>query len=245
MIWPNPETASSEEAARVVMTINHISHYQITRTLGRGGMGVVYKAIDQKLKRTVAIKSLPPESVGDENLRRRLMSEARAASRLNHPNICTIYEVDEADGILFIAMEYVTGNTLSDEILNGPIDVQRALAIATQIAAGLDIAHRANIIHRDIKPSNIALPQDGPVKTLDFGIARVLNRIDAESPSEAITQLNNLTAAGQLVGTVAYMSPEQLNAEEVDERTDIFSFGVMLYEMLRGQLPFRGSSMAQ
>ena len=227
------------------MTISNISHYQITGTLGRGGMGVVYKAIDQKLQRTVAIKSLPPESVGDENLRKRLMSEARAASRLNHPNICTIYEVDEADGILFIAMEYVTGNTLSEEIRNGPIDIERGLDIAVQIAAGLDKAHRENIVHRDIKPSNIVLPQDGPVKILDFGIARILNRMVGESLSEGATQQTNLTEAGQMVGTVAYMSPEQLNAEEVDARTDIFSFGVLLYEMLRGQPPFRATSLIQ
>ncbi len=170
-------------------------------------MGVVYKAIDQKLQRTVAIKSLFPESVGDENLRKRLMSEARAASRLSHPNICTIYEVDEADGILFIAMEYVTGHTLNEEIRNGPIDIERALDIALQIAAGLDKAHRENIVHRDIKPSNIALPKDEPVKILDFGIARIIKGIDGDAPSEAVTQQDNLTEAGQIVGTVAYMSP--------------------------------------
>ena len=207
------------------MSITKISHYQITSILGRGGMGVVYKAIDQKLQRTVAIKSLPPESMGDEKLKKRLMSEARAASQLNHPNICTIYEVDEVDGILFIVMEYVTGHTLSDEIRNGPIDIGKGLDIAVQIAAGLDQAHRANIVHRDIKPSNIALPKEGPVKILDFGIARTLKPMEGELLSEAVTQ-QKLTEAGSLVGTVAYMSPEQLNAEEVDARTDIFAFGV-------------------
>lgn len=227
------------------MTISNISHYQITGTLGHGGMGVVYKAIDQKLQRTVAIKSLPPESVGDEKLKKRLMSEARAASRLNHPNICTIYEVNEADGILFIAMEYVTGHTLSEEIRSGPLEVERALDIAFQIAAGLDKAHRENIVHRDIKPSNIVLPQDGPVKILDFGIARILNRMVGESPGDAVTLQSNLTETGQMVGTVAYMSPEQLNAEEVDARTDVFSLGVLLYEMLSGQRPFRANSMIQ
>ncbi|MGI8918369.1 MAG: protein kinase domain-containing protein [Pyrinomonadaceae bacterium] len=226
------------------MTISNISHYQITGTLGRGGMGVVYKAIDQKLQRTVALKSLLPESVGDENLKRRLMSEARAASRLNHPNICTIYEVDEADGILFIAMEYVTGETLSDEIRKGPIEIERGLDIGLQIAAGLDQAHRSNIVHRDIKPANIVLPKDGPVKILDFGIARVLKQLDGESLSEAATQ-QKLTEAGQLMGTAAYMSPEQLNGEDVDARTDVFAFGVLLYEMLSGQPPFRGATLLQ
>lgn len=227
------------------MTISNISHYQITGTLGRGGMGVVYKAIDQKLQRTVAIKSLLPESVGDEKLKKRLMSEARAASRLNHPNICTIYEVDEADGVLFIAMEYVTGRTLSDEILEGPIGIERGLDIGLQIAAGLDQAHRANIIHRDIKPANIVLPTDGPVKILDFGIARVLQRVEGGLPSEALTQQANLTEPGQFVGTAAYMSPEQLNGEDIDTRTDVFAFGVLLYEMLSGQPPFRGATLLQ
>jgi serine/threonine protein kinase/Tfp pilus assembly protein PilF len=227
------------------MTISNISHYQITGTLGQGGMGVVYKALDQKLQRTVAIKSLRPESMGDEKLKKRLMSEARAASRLNHPNICTIYEVDEADGILFIAMEYVTGHTLSEEICSGPLDIERALDIAFQIAAGLDKAHRENIVHRDIKPSNIVLPPDGPVKILDFGIAQILNRMVGESLSEAVTEQANLTEPGQMVGTAAYMSPEQLNSEEVDARTDIFSFGMLLYEMLSGQRPFRATSLMQ
>jgi serine/threonine protein kinase/Tfp pilus assembly protein PilF len=226
------------------MSINNISHYEITGTLGRGGMGVVYKAIDRKLQRTVALKSLLPESVGDDKLKRRLMSEARAASRLNHPNICTIYEVDEAAGILFIAMEYVTGPTLSDEIRKGPIEIDRALEIALQLAAGLDQAHRTNIVHRDIKPSNIILPQDGPVKILDFGIARILKRMEGESLSEALTQ-QDLTEPGQIVGTAAYMSPEQLNGEEVDARTDVFAFGVLLYEMLSGQPPFSGATLLQ
>lgn len=227
------------------MTITTISHYQITGTLGRGGMGVVYKAIDQKLQRPVAIKSLLPESLGDEKLRQRLMSEARAASRLNHPNICTIYEVDEADGILFIAMEYVTGETLSEEIRKGPIEIERGLDIGLQIAAGLDQAHRANIIHRDIKPANIVLPHEGPVKILDFGIARVLKRMDGNSPSEALTLHANLTEPGQVLGTAAYMSPEQLNGEDIDARTDVFAFGVLLYEMLSGQPPFSGATLLQ
>ncbi len=158
------------------MNPNIISHYQITGTLGRGGMGVVYKAVDQKLQRTVAIKTLPAERLGDEKLRLRLMAEARTASTLNHPNICTIYEIDEADGILFIAMEYVKGHSLDEEIKKGPIEIQKALGIANQIASGLDKAHRENIVHRDIKPSNIVLTEDGTAKILDFGLARIVKQ---------------------------------------------------------------------
>ncbi len=227
------------------MSIGKISHYQIISILGQGGMGIVYKAIDEKLQRTVAIKTLPPEWVGDEKLRKRLMSEARAASRLSHPNICTIYEVDEADGILFIAMEFVEGHVLGEEIRQGPLDLGRALDIAIQIAAGLDKAHRENIVHRDIKPSNIALAEDGTVKILDFGLARILKEIDNNVLIDATTQQMSLTEAGQIVGTVGYMSPEQLNAEAVDARTDIFSSAVVLYEMLRGQPPFRGNTALQ
>jgi serine/threonine protein kinase/Tfp pilus assembly protein PilF len=227
------------------MSIGKISHYQLISILGQGGMGIVYKAIDEKLQRTVAIKTLPPEWVGNEKLRKRLMTEALAASRLNHPNICTIYEVDEADGILFIAMEFVKGHVLGEEIRQGPIDLGRALDIAIQIAAGLDKAHRENIVHRDIKPSNIALAEDETVKILDFGLARILKEIDSKVLNEATTQQMSLTEAGQIVGTLAYMSPEQLNAEGVDARTDIFSSAVVLYEMLQGQPPFRGNTPLQ
>ncbi|MCI0602461.1 protein kinase [bacterium] len=227
------------------MNPNIISHYQITGTLGRGGMGVVYKAVDQKLQRTVAIKTLPAERLGDEKLRLRLMAEARTASTLNHPNICTIYEIDEADGILFIAMEYVKGHSLDEEIKKGPIEIQKALGIANQIASGLDKAHRENIVHRDIKPSNIVLTEDGTAKILDFGLARIVKQVDSETITDAVTRDVSLTEAGTIIGTVAYMSPEQLNAEEVDLRSDVFSFGVLLYEMLRGQLPFRGGSLIQ
>ena len=229
----------------LLVTFKSISHYQITGTLGQGGMGVVYKAFDEKLQRTVAIKTLPPDRVADQKLRQRLMAEARAASTLNHPNICTIYEVDEADGILFIAMEYVKGHALSDEIHRGPIPVEKALDIAIQVSTALDKAHRENIIHRDIKPSNIALTDEGSVKILDFGLARLIKQLDNQAATRADTQYKNLTEEGQIVGTVAYMSPEQLNAEEIDARSDIFSLGVVLYEMIRGQLPFRGDSLAQ
>ena len=208
-------------------------------------MGIVYKAVDQKLKRTVAIKTLPPEQLADENRRKRLMAEARSASTLNHPNICTIYEVDEADGVLFIAMEYIEGEPLSDQIRRGPIEFPKALDIAIQTAAALDKAHRANIIHRDIKPSNIAITHEGDVKILDFGLARLIKPKEPIASSQTLSEELNLTGTGQVVGTVAYMSPEQLNSEELDARSDIFSFGVVLYEMFRGQLPFRGNTLVQ
>jgi eukaryotic-like serine/threonine-protein kinase len=225
----------------IAVAFKSISHYQITGTLGQGGMGVVYKATDTTLNRTVAIKTLPPDRLADHKLRQRLMSEARAASALNHPNICTIYEVGEADGILFIAMEYVNGHALSDDIDRGPIDIDRALDIAIQVSKALTHAHRGNIVHRDIKPSNIAVTEEGSVKILDFGLARLIDQID----SRADTQHQPLTEEGQVVGTVAYMSPEQLNAEEIDARSDLFSLGVVLYEMIRGQRPFRGDTLAQ
>ncbi len=154
-----------------VVSLKSISHYKITGTLGQGGMGVVYKAFDQKLQRTVAIKTLPPEKQSDEKPKKRLMSEALAASRLNHPNICTIYEVDQVDDQILIAMEYVEGHSLSDEIHNGPIEIDKALDIAIQTTGALDKAHRSGIIHRDIKPSNIALTKEGSVKILDFALA--------------------------------------------------------------------------
>ena len=226
----------------IAVPFKSISHYQITGTLGQGGMGVVYKAIDTTLNRTVAIKTLPPDRLADQKLRQRLMSEARAASALNHPNICTIYEVDEADGILFIAMEYVNGHALSEDIDRGPIEIGKALDIAIQVSTALNHAHRGNIIHRDIKPSNIALTNEGSVKILDFGLARLIEQMDSARSGHSTP---TLTEEGQVVGTVAYMSPEQLNAEEIDARSDIFSFGVVLYEMIRGQLPFRGDSLAQ
>jgi len=226
------------------MSRDVISHYKITGTLGHGGMGVVYKAVDQKLGRPVAIKTLLPERMGDEKMKKRLMSEARAASKLNHPNICTIYEVDEVDGNLFIAMEYVQGHTLSEEMSQGPLGIEKALEIAAEIVSGLEKAHRENIVHRDIKPSNVALTEEGHVKILDFGLARIVEKIAADTITKSNQNLS-LTDEGQIVGTIAYMSPEQLLGRQVDSRTDIFSFGILLYEMLRGQRPFRGDNFIQ
>jgi non-specific serine/threonine protein kinase len=228
------------------VTLKSISHYQITGTLGKGGMGIVYKAIDQKLKRIVAIKTLPPEKQSDEKLKKRLMSEALAASSLNHPNICTIYEVDEVDDTILIAMEYIEGHALSEEISNGPIELEKGLDIAIQAAGAFDKAHRSDIIHRDIKPSNIAITKEGNVKILDFGLARLIRRLDKEAVTDMLTQDDShLTETGKVAGTLAYMSPEQLKAEEIDGQSDIFSFGVVLYEMFSGQRPFNDGSMAQ
>jgi serine/threonine protein kinase len=223
------------------VTLKSISHYQITGTLGQGGMGVVYKAVDQKLHRTVAIKTLPPDKQSDEKLRKRLMSEARAASSLNHPTICTLYEVNEVDDVLLIAMEYIEGHSLADEITKGPIEFERALNIAIQAAR----AHRSNIIDRDIKPSNIVITDEGTVKILHFGLAQLIRRLDKDAITDMVTQESALTEVGKVAGTLPYMSPEQLNGQELDERSDIFSFGVVLYEMFRSQRPFRGDTVMQ
>ena len=204
-----------------------ISHYRITEKLGEGGMGVVYKAEDSSLERTVALKFLSPHMLGDENDRARFVHEAKAAASLNHPNICTVHAIDEIDGDIFIAMELVDGENLRTRLRAGPLEVDDALSIASQIAEGLSAAHRKGIVHRDIKPANIVVTPDGLVKIMDFGLAR--------RPGGA-----QLTRAGTTMGTVAYMSPEQARGDAVDHRTDLWSLGVVLYEMVVGQRPFRG-----
>jgi TolB-like protein/Flp pilus assembly protein TadD/tRNA A-37 threonylcarbamoyl transferase component Bud32 len=205
-----------------------ISHYRILEKLGEGGMGVVYKAEDTKLKRTVALKFLPPELTRDKSAKTRFIHEAQAASALQHHNICTIHEIDETkDGQLFIVMDCYDGETLKDKIAEGPLPVWEAVDIASQVAAGLSKAHGAGMVHRDIKPANIMVTADGVAKLLDFGLAKLAG-------------LTKVTRTGTTVGTVAYMSPEQAKGEEVDARSDIFSLGAVLYEMLTGQLPFKG-----
>jgi serine/threonine protein kinase len=206
-----------------------ISHYKIIEELGRGGMGVVYKAEDTKLKRTVALKFLPPELTRDHEAKKRFVREAQAASALDHPNICTIHEINEtADRQLFIVMACYEGQTLKQKIGNGPISVDEALDISFKIAQGLARAHEEGIVHRDIKPANIILTDRGEVKILDFGLAKLAGQVQ-------------LTKDASTLGTVAYMSPEQLSGKEVDQRTDIWSLGVVLYEMIAGNLPFKGS----
>jgi TolB-like protein/Tfp pilus assembly protein PilF/predicted Ser/Thr protein kinase len=201
--------------------------YQIIDELGRGGMGVVYKAEDTKLKRTVALKFLPPELTHIPDVKDRFMREAQAAAALDHPNICTVYEFDEAEEKTFISMAYVEGRSLRKKIEAGPLDLDDALRIALQAAQGLQIAHKKGIVHRDIKSANIMVTEDNQAKIMDFGLARM-------------TGGTLITQEGMTMGTVAYMSPEQARGEEVDHRTDIWSFGVVLYEMFGGQLPFMG-----
>lgn len=219
-----------------------ISHYEIIDTLGRGGMGVVYKAMDTRLRRPVAIKMLPTEFASDEIRKKRLIAEARAASALSHPNICTVYEIGEEEGNLFLVIEYLKGHTLAKEIAGRPVDLHRALEFAIQIVQALEKAHQHNVIHRDIKPSNIFLTEDGLVKLLDFGLARVVKELEPDMLTRASTAAR-LTAAGNIAGTVNYMSPEQISGADVDARSDIFSCGVVLYEMLTGKMPFQGTTL--
>ncbi len=228
-------------AAPAPLTGKTISHFRIAGKLGAGGMGEVYRAADLKLQRDMALKFLPAELAADEQARERLVKEARAASRLNHPNIATIYEVDEADGVPFIAMELVQGESLRDILRRRPIAPAQLLDIARQIAEGLQEAHQGGVLHRDIKPANIMLDARGRVKILDFGLAAMA--VVERAPDEAEDQFISRTATHWSTGgTVPYMSPEQLRGQGTDERSDIFSFGALLYECLTGRLPFPGET---
>ena len=217
-------------------------HYRIVGKIGEGGMGHVYQAEDTKLGRLVALKFLPPETIRDEKAKRRLMQEARAASALNHPNIVTIYSIDEQDGLDFIVMEYVPGETLKEVVHRGAIAFPQVLAVGEQVADALAAAHSLKIIHRDIKPANILLTARGQAKVLDFGLAKVIRPLPEEIDKEAPT-LADLTGAGTILGTISYMSPEQTRGEQLDARSDIFSLGCVLYEAATGKLPFSGPSI--
>ncbi|CAN5757680.1 hypothetical protein BH20ACI3_BH20ACI3_24740 [soil metagenome] len=220
-----------------------LSHYRIVSKIGEGGMGEVYLAEDTKLDRRVALKILPQEFTADKDRMGRFVREAKSASALNHPNIITIYEINETDGTHFIATEYIQGDTLHNRFTQLPLDLKTTLDVAIQIASGLDAAHRAGIIHRDIKPDNVMIRPDGLVKLLDFGIAKLSEKKVELIDEEAATAIKpQETIPGMVIGTANYMSPEQAKGREVDARTDIFSFGIVLYEMLSSKRAFAGEN---
>lgn len=221
---------------------NTVGHYRIISKLGAGGMGEVFLAQDMRLERQAAIKFLPAEMAADAERRQRFIKEARAASALNHPHVCVVYDVGETDdGMPFIAMEFVEGKSLDVLVRQGPLEISKLAEIAVQVADALDAAHTSRIVHRDIKPANISLNERGQVKVLDFGLAK---RMPLGKDWNDVTQDVQQTQDGQVLGTPSYMSPEQALGKDLDHRTDIFSMGVVLYELATGQKPFTGTNFS-
>jgi serine/threonine-protein kinase len=221
-----------------------LEHYEILELIGRGGMGEVFRARDTKLKRDVAIKVLPEAFASDEQRMKRFAREAEVLASLNHPNIASIYGLEESDGITALVLELVEGPTLAERIAEGPIPLDEALPIAGQMAEGLEAAHEQGIIHRDLKPANVKVREDGTVKLLDFGLAKALDEDRESEPSESPTMSAAATRAGVIMGTAAYMSPEQARGKPVDRRADIWAFGVVLYEMLTGRRMFEAEDVS-
>ena len=217
--------------------------YEILSLAGAGGMGEVYKSRDTRLDRTVAIKILPDTLAADPQFRERFDREARAISQLDHPHICALYDVGEHDGTAFLVMQYLEGETLADRLTKGALPIDQALKTAIEIASALDKAHRAGIVHRDLKPGNIMLTKAG-AKLLDFGLAKSISSVVAGAGLSALPTAPNLTAQGTILGTFQYMAPEQIEGQEADARTDIFAFGVVLYEMVTGKKAFTGKTHA-